>query len=212
MPFAAMGRRRWLQASLATVGLLVGLRELRAEPEAIAPIQQLDTALLQIMRAGQATPFGQRFETLGPVIDSVFDLSAILQVSVGLTWSSLPQDQQGALMVAFRRYTIANYVSNFDSYSGQRLDVLPDTRNLPNGEMLVQTRLVSTSGETHQLDYVMRQTGGGWKAVDVLADGSISRVAVQRSDFRHLLASGGASALIQSLNRKTSDLSGGALT
>ena len=49
-------------------------------------------------------------------------------------------------------------------------------------------------------------------AVDVLADGSISRVAVQRSDFRRLLSSGGATALIESLNRKISDLSGGALT
>ena len=47
-------------------------------------------------------------------------------------------------------------------------------------------------------------------AVDVLADGSISRVAVQRSDFRRLVARGGAQALIDSLNQKTADLSGGA--
>jgi phospholipid transport system substrate-binding protein len=77
---------------------------------------------------------------------------------------------------------------------------------------LAQTRIISSSGESHELDYVMRQVGGGWKAVDVLADGSISRVAVQRSDFRRLLSSGGATALIESLNRKISDLSGGALT
>ena len=57
----------------------------------------------------------------------------------------------------------------------------------------------------------MRQEGGGWKAVDVLADGSISRVAVQRSDFRRLVSRGGAQALIESLNQKTNDLSGGAL-
>ena len=56
----------------------------------------------------------------------------------------------------------------------------------------------------------MRQGGGAWKAVDVLADGSISRVAVQRSDFRRLVGRGGAQALIESLNRKTADLSGGA--
>jgi phospholipid transport system substrate-binding protein len=58
----------------------------------------------------------------------------------------------------------------------------------------------------------MRRQGSGWKAVDVLADGSISRVAVQRSDFRRLVSRGGAQALIESLNQKTSDLSGGALT
>ena len=37
------------------------------------------------------------------------------------------------------------------------------------------------------LDYVMRQGEKGRRAVDVLLDGSISRVAVQRSDFRSLL-------------------------
>jgi phospholipid transport system substrate-binding protein len=57
---------------------------------------------------------------------------------------------------------------------------------------------------------VMRNDGGAWKAVDVLADGSISRAAVQRSDFRRLVARGGAQALIDSLDKKTADLSGGA--
>jgi len=45
----------------------------------------------------------------------------------------------------------------------------------------------------------------------VLLEGSISRVAVQRSDFRNALASGDADALIASLRRKVADLSGGAL-
>jgi len=58
---------------------------------------------------------------------------------------------------------------------------------------------------------VIKQTQAGWKVVDVLAAGSISRVAVQRSDFRRTLANGGGDALLASLQRKTSDLSGGAL-
>ena len=62
-----------------------------------------------------------------------------------------------------------------------------------------------------ELGYLMQQTPAGWKAVDVLADGSISRVAVQRSDFRGLLASGGVSALLASLERKVADLSNGAM-
>jgi phospholipid transport system substrate-binding protein len=44
--------------------------------------------------------------------------------------------------------------------------------------------------------------------VDVLADGAISRVAVQRSDFRQLIKQGGAAALAKSLESKSVDLSG----
>jgi phospholipid transport system substrate-binding protein len=212
MSFASIGRRRWLRAALASAAAVLAVVRAVADPAAIAPIRDLCDSLLTIMRAGRSTPFPQRFATLSPAIERAFDLAAILQLSVGPAWSSLSPDQQATLSTAFRRYTIANYVNSFDNYSGQHFDVLPDTKVLPNGEQLTQTRIVSSSGESHALDYVMRQEGGTWKAVDVLADGSISRVAVQRSDFRRLVSRGGAEALIESLNHKTNDLSGGALS
>ena len=212
MSFALIGRRPWLRGALATAGIAVALPRAKADPAAVAPIRELCDHLLDVMRAGQATPFPQRFATLAPVIDRTFDLPAILQLSVGPSWSSLAPDQQANLLTAFRRYTVANYVNSFDNYKGQRFDVSPDTKSLPNGEQLAQTKIISSSGDSHELDYVMRRGGNAWKAVDVLADGSISRVAVQRSDFRRLVSRGGAQALIESLNQKTTDLSGGALT
>jgi len=212
MSFALMSRRGWIQAGLAAAGAALALPRAMAEPEVVGPIRELCSSLLAIMRAGQTAPFTQRFSELAPAIDRAFDLAAILQLSVGPSWSSLAPDERAVLLTAFRRYTVANYVNSFDNYNGQRIDVSADTKALPNGEQLAQTRIISSSGESHQLDYVMRQEGGAWKAVDVLADGSISRVAVQRSDFRRLVARGGAQALIESLNHKTSDLSGGALS
>ncbi|MGA8196815.1 MAG: ABC transporter substrate-binding protein [Acetobacteraceae bacterium] len=209
MPLASFGRRRWLQVASAWAGAF-GLRRAWAQSGLVAPIKDLCDALLRIMKAGSATPFAQRFAMLAPVIDRVFNLSAILQVSVGPAWSTLDPDQHAALLTAFRRYTIANYVNSFNNFTGQHFDVVPEVRSLPNGEQLVQTRITSASGESHDLDYVMRADGGPAKVVDVLADGSISRVAVQRSDFRRLVARGGAQALIDSLNQKTNDLSGGA--
>ena len=184
----------------------------QADPAAVMPIRELCDGLISIMRAGQATPFARRYAMLTPAIERAFDLSAILQLSVGPSWSGLSPDQQATLMTAFRRYTVANYVNSFDNYNGQHFDVVPDTKVLPNGEQLAQTRIINSAGESHELDYVMRQIDGSWKAVDVLADGSISRVAVQRSDFRRLVSRGGAQALIESLNQKTNDLSGGALS
>jgi phospholipid transport system substrate-binding protein len=212
MSFALIGRRRLVLGALALAGASVVIRPGIADTAAIAPIRELCDSLLGIMRAGQGTPFAQRFDRLAPAIERAFDLPAVLQSSVGPSWASLPPDQQSTLLAAFRRYTVANYVNSFDHYNGQKIDVLPDTKGLPNGEQVAQTRITSATGETHALDYVMRQGGGSWRAVDVLADGSISRVAVQRSDFRRLVARGGAEALIESLNKKTTDLSGGALT
>ena len=212
MSFASMGRRCALRSALAVAAATLQWRRASADSAAVAPIRELCDSLLGVMRAGRGTPFPRRFATLAPAIERALDLTTILQLSVGPSWSSLPAADQTTLLTAFRRYTIANYVNSFDNYTGQRFDVKPETRALPNGEQVVQTKIISSSGESHELDYVMRQQGAVWKAVDVLADGSISRVAVQRSDFRRLISSGGARALIESLNQKTSDLSGGALS
>ena len=175
----------------------------------VAPIAALNAGLIRVMQAGKTAPFQQRFDMLAPTIDRAFDLPHILEVSVGAAWSTLAQAQRDALLATFRRYTVASYVDNFDSFDGQHFDLQPQTRPVVGGEQVVLTRIVARSGETHQLDYVMRSTADGWKAVDVLADGSISRVAVQRSDFRHLLDRGGATALMASLKQKVEDLSRG---
>jgi phospholipid transport system substrate-binding protein len=200
-------RRRGMLCGLA--GMLVWVRRVQAATDAAmtAPIQRLNAGLLEVMQAGRATPVQTRFAKLVAVIDQVFDLDTILRVSVGSAWSTMPPQQQELLRQAFRRYTVASYVNSFDDYSGQRFEVLPDIRSLGNGQQVVQTRIIPRSGNPHELDYVMASHGSAWRVVDVLADGTISRVAVQRSDFRHLLARGGAAALAASLQEKSADLS-----
>ena len=174
----------------------------------IAPIQHLVDGLLQIMKAGPGTPFRQRVGMLAPIIDQTFDLAAVLRDSIGASWALLPPEQQATLIEAFRRYTVVSYVNSFRNFNGTRFEIAPTTRAV-GAEQVVQTRIIPRSGASHQLDYVMHDSGSGWRAVDILADGSISRVAVQRSDFRRLLSRGGPQALADSLRSKSSDLSDG---
>jgi phospholipid transport system substrate-binding protein len=99
---------------------------------------------------------------------------------------------------------------NFDRDSGQRFEILPEPREAA-GDQIVQSRLITSTGTLIRLDYVVRHTNAGWRICDVLLDGTISRVAVQRSDFRALLHQDDADALIVSLRRKAADLSNGSL-
>jgi phospholipid transport system substrate-binding protein len=175
------------------------------------PIEQLDRALLEAMKVGDRTSFSERYRALAPVVEEVFNLDAVLATSIGLIWATLPEAQKAELAAAFRRYTVSSYVSNFNSYNGESFKVLPSVRLVGNGEVVVQTCLLRTNDSPVKLDYIMRDGRSGWQAVDVLTDGSISRVAVQRSDFRELLLAGGVPALTAGLGRKTANLSGGML-
>jgi phospholipid transport system substrate-binding protein len=204
--------------------LLLGVAAMAASPlsrraiadtagaDVTATIKRFNEALLATMKTAAQTPFSRRFDALASAVDQTFDLRTVLAVSVGSSWASLSPDQQSCLLEVFRRYTVASYVANFASYDGQSFTVSPETRRLDAGQVVVQSHIRPASGEdATELDYVMQQRASGWKVVDVLAAGSISRVAVQRADFRLLLSHGGGEALLASLQRKTHDLSGGAL-
>jgi phospholipid transport system substrate-binding protein len=212
MSVSSVDRRTVLRLVIAvtTLGAAVGGGRAAIASEITAPVEQLHAGLMTIMKAGKTASFRQRYETIAPVIGRTFALEAILRQVIGPRWTLLPADEQPVLADAFRRYTIASYVANFDTYSGQSFEVLPVVRAVGN-DRVVETRIASAAGRVHTLDYVMRQEGGGWKVVDVLADGAVSRVAAQRSEMRSLLADGGGTGLLVSLRQKTAELSGGNL-
>jgi len=203
--------RRWVLAVVLAGGVWAARPAIAADPDAAAPIAALNRGLLAGMRAGKATPFAQRYAALAPLVESAFDIPGILQASVGPRWAALPPAQQAQLLDVFRKFTIASYVANFDAFGGEKIDVLPDVRSV-GADQVVASQIAPPDAAPVRIDYVMRRTAAGWRAVDVLLNGSISRVAVQRSDFRSLLSSGDAAPLIQSLQRKIADLSGGALS
>jgi phospholipid transport system substrate-binding protein len=201
-------RRRHLLC-LALAGTVTPrLARALAPADPAAPIAMLYAALEALMRLGAAAPFAHRYHQLAPVIDGTLDLRGILHSSVGTHWATLDKGSQDALFAAFRRFTIAAYVASFDKYEGERFELIPGLRQV-GADQVVETRIIQDSGEPIRLDYVMRQTDAGWRAVDILLDGTISRVAVQHSDFRSLLRNGDATALIASLQQRADDLAGG---
>jgi phospholipid transport system substrate-binding protein len=67
---------------------------------------------------------------------------------------------------------------------------------------VVQTKIVKSDGETTTLNYLMRQNQGSWQISDVYLDGTISQLAVQRSEFHSILRRDGIDGLVMALTRK----------
>lgn len=169
-----------------------------AEP-AVDTVQKLGEGLVSIMRAGASSGLSGRSRMIAPVIDKAFNLPLMTRLAVGPSWNGLSAKDQSGLVAAFRAMTIAQYAKNFDSYSGERITLVPGivTRG---ADKLVRTNLVSPDSGTESLNYRLRQTGGQWKIIDVYYRNSISQLATRRSDFARVLARGGAPALITHLN------------
>jgi len=157
-------------------------------------------ALLTTMRNGPTLGQSGRYARLAPVVDRVFDVPSMTRLAIGSSWAALSPAQQQQLVEAFRHYIAATYADRFDSYSGQQLQV---TGERPyNGDVVVQTKIVKSDGDTTTLDYLMRQNQGSWQVSDVYFDGTISQVAIQRSEFYSILRRDGVDGLVMALNRK----------
>ena len=194
MPFFS----RALTSLVLAIALPAPLLAQAGDP-ARAPVQALDSGLLQIMKAGKAAGKAGRTATIAPVVDRAFDIPLMTRLAVGPSWTTVASADQTALVGAFRRLTASQYASNFDGWSGEAFAVDPKVESR-GGDKLVRTTLTSPKGQPVAISYRLRDTGGGWRIIDVFYKNSISQLSTRRSDFAAILQSGGAKALVQHLD------------
>jgi phospholipid transport system substrate-binding protein len=150
-----------------------------------------------------------RYHALEPAVDAAFDFQVMLPFIVGPGWASMSDADHKSLVAAFRRLTLANYASNFDSFNGQRFTMDPNVIQR-DSDRVVQTTLIPKGEKPVPLLYRMRQDGGPWKVIDIFLEGYVSELATRRSDFSATVASGGAPALIKKMNDLADSLLAGA--
>jgi phospholipid transport system substrate-binding protein len=202
-PSAPSNRSGKIVALCLTLSLALGTF---AAAAAALPVNPQDTArsfydtLLTTMKDGRTLGQSGRYARLAPVVSRVFDIPSMARLAVGPSWATLSPTQQQQVTDAFGHYISATYADRFDSYSGEQLQV---TGEQPYGaEVIVQTKIVKSKGDTVSLNYRMRENDGSWQIADVYLDGSISQLATQRSEFHSILQRDGVDGLIIALNRK----------
>ncbi|HYG88340.1 MAG TPA: ABC transporter substrate-binding protein [Azospirillum sp.] len=177
--------------------------------EATAPVIRLNGALLDLMRSSGREPKRTRLQRFLPVMQDTFDLEAALRVAAAPYFERASEPEQRQALDAFTRRSAAQYVDRFDSYEGQTIQIVGE-RAGPRGTTLVDTDLASPGKAPVRLTYVLRPQGKNWRILDVLAKGTTSQVATQRSDFQTILRNGGLSGLTRDLNAHADRLLGGA--
>ncbi len=206
-----MAMQRFLFAVLA---ILLGLQPaaLRAADTAADPaVRQIESfyaALLDTMKRGDQLGLQGRQRQLIPVVEEVFDLPAMTQLSVGPSWSSLSEGERKAIIEAFTRMTVANYAKNFAKFSGERFVVDPMVK-MRNADKIVESKLVGSDGSSVPFNYRMHMVGDKWKIVDIYLNGYVSQLALRRADFSSMIASSGAAGLVKKINEMVDKQVGG---
>lgn len=201
-----------LAAAIALSCLVASARPAAATPAAdgspTGVIETFDAALLAVMRDSATTTYTQRFDRLAPAIDRAYDLQFMGAKSLGRGFDGLDVKQRERWLSTFRSYMIANYAGRFHGYHGQTFETV-EQEPAAQDTVLVRTRLLDPGGETVPLNYRLRKVDGGWRIVDVYLKGTVSELALRRSDFSATLEREGFDALVKSVDGKVADLASG---
>ena len=185
---------------------LVVVQHTEASPEVV--VSQLNATLLSVMKDAKTLGFNGRYARLEPVLKQVYDFPLMTRLASGAAWTKATPDQQKKLVDAFSHFSISNYASRFDGYSGERFEVVGKKAANGGGD-IVETRLVTTGGDKPvTLNYLMRQTPS-WRVIDVFLDGTISELASRRAEFSAVIRDGGVEALLRLLDEKSKMMEAG---
>lgn len=168
-------------------------------------INDYNGLLLKAMKSGKTLGYKGRFDLLEPGVDSTFNIALMTQASVGTYWDSMTKAQRQALIDAFRRFTIANYAHNFDSYGGEQFETMSE-KVTPRKDVIVYSNIVKSDGDKVAINYLLRQDGAQYKVIDVFLDGSISQLATRRAEYTSLIRRDGVDALIRAVRQKADEL------
>ncbi len=179
-----------------------------AETDATQVVSRLNAALLDVLKQAEALGYQGRFDRLAPAMSEAFDIDFMAEKSLGRYWKTLADGDRRRWLDVFREFSVANYAGNFDHYAGQSFVLLGEEPGAAD-TTVVHTRIAIPGGENVELTYRLHQSDVRWKIVDVYLKGTVSELALRRSDYTSVLERQSFDALLITLRRKIADLAAG---
>jgi phospholipid transport system substrate-binding protein len=128
--------------------------------------------------------------------------------SIGKYWNPLSDADKAKWVALFAEFTAANYAGNFTRGSGQRFEISGEEA-AQNDTTIVHSKLIDPGAEDTELNYRLQATPEGPRIVDVYLKGTVSELALRRSDYTSVLEREGFDALVATVRGKIDDLAAG---
>ena len=158
----------------------------------------LHGVLIDNMKGGDKLGCTGRIAKLSPAVDADFDLPFLAQRVLRRQWKDLSAEQKKQFIDTFRELVIGTYASQFRKFGGESFTTL-DTQDLADGTKLVHARLLTGDRQTVTFDYVLHNADGGWRIINVVADG-VSDLALRATQYDKAFKAGGFDGLMKLLN------------
>jgi len=166
-------------------------------------VEHLHKALLEAMQNGAQLGYEGRVDLLGPVIRESFDFEVIASIVTGREWKSADTQQRSTFLDVFARLSVATYATNFSGYSGEKF--ITGTSEESRGAQIVRTTLAQNPGDQVSLNYMLRESNGKWRIINVVAQG-VSDLSLKRAEYTAVIQSEGFDSLTERLRGKLHEM------
>ena len=127
-----------------------------------------------------------------------FDVETSARAVLGLHWRSATPEQRKRFVDAFERSLLNNYGAALVEFTADKLKIYPTSVDPGAERATVRTEVKRDAGDRVGVNFQMRKTPQGWKAIDVVIDG-ISYVKSYHDDFGAQIDQQGLDAVISRL-------------
>jgi phospholipid transport system substrate-binding protein len=193
---------RFHRFAMACLLLALPARALAADVDAARkPVEMLYGVLLECLENADALGLEGRRAKIAPAVQAGYDTPFMAEKILGRHWSTLSESDRARWTDAFGRLTVATYAERMTGFTGQRFEVLR-VEPSQHDTAVVYTQVVTPKEAPISINYRMRPDGDGWRIIDVYLNGTVSELALRRSEYAAVLQRDGFAKLVASIDQK----------
>ena len=195
-----------LADKLAAVGPNDAAASAKAKSESpIEVVEGLHGILVETMKLGKKAGFDARLQRVSPAVERAFDVEYMSAKCVGRHWKKLDDAEKAGWRAQFMGLLTANYAGNFKDFDGERFETLGEEPSARSTQ-IVMTKLIVPGDEDVAFNYRLKERDGQWRIIDIYLRGTVSELALRRSDFASILKRDGFEELTVAVDEKIAKL------
>jgi phospholipid transport system substrate-binding protein len=192
---------RVLRGALGVGCLLLAIPGAADDPAASARKVVEDTLVEVLATLNEAGSSEEtRRDRVADIAYSHFDFDTMSKLVIARPWRKFTKEQRVEFIEEFKTHLARSYGRRLSRYQNVNLKVVGEQKE-QRGDVTVQSRVVGGQFDGAAMDYRMRGKTGEWLVIDVTIEG-VSLVSNFRSQFKPIVAAGGAEELLHRLKDK----------
>ncbi len=162
-------------------------------------VEEALSQVIEILNESGSSEDSRR-DRIADIAYARFDFDTMSKLVIARPWRKFTKEQRSDFIAEFKTHLARSYGRRLSRYEGVNVKVTSEVKE-QRGDVTVNSQVVGGQFDGAVMSYRMRGKTGQWLVIDVIIEG-VSLVSNFRSQFKPIVAQGGADELLSRLKDK----------